>query len=163
MSWLSVPYGTCKFSTSESNILPFQIIHPVPPPLECAILGVLMRLLWLDCLLIWTPGLLANTNSFIHLSFTTRCEEYCGCPVLFELIEMAREFLTKRNVPVVRWEQLIVSCLGRILYEWHSNIDRSLMLSWSGVSSACSAFKNWMRSQRQNVFTSFISIALADT
>merc|ERR1712156_59636 len=39
-------------------------------------------------------GLLADMN--------TRCEEYCGCPVLFELIEMAREFLTKRNVPVVR-------------------------------------------------------------
>jgi len=39
-------------------------------------------------------GLLADMNA--------RCEEYCGCPVLFELIEMAREFLTKRNVPVVR-------------------------------------------------------------
>jgi len=32
----------------------------------------------------------------------TRCGEYVGCPVLFELIEMGREFLTSRNVPVVR-------------------------------------------------------------
>jgi len=32
---------------------------------------------------------------------TQRCEDYRGCPVLFELIEMAREFLTVRNVPVV--------------------------------------------------------------
>ena len=55
-------------------------------------------------------GLLADMNArspckyhLLHsLSFDTRCEEYCGCPVLFELIEMAREFLTKRNVPVVR-------------------------------------------------------------
>ena len=37
------------------------------------------------------------------MQFFLRCEEYCGCPVLFELIEMAREFLTKRNVPVVRY------------------------------------------------------------
>jgi len=39
-------------------------------------------------------GLLAEMNA--------RCEDYCGCPVLFELIEMSREFLTVRNVPVVR-------------------------------------------------------------
>jgi len=29
-----------------------------------------------------------------------RCEEYVGCPVLFELIELGREFLSERNVPV---------------------------------------------------------------
>ena len=34
--------------------------------------------------------------------FKARCEEYIGCPVMFELIEIAREFLTSRNVPVVR-------------------------------------------------------------
>ena len=43
--------------------------------------------------------------AFLQSGFNARCEEYCGCPVLFELIEMAREFLTKRNVPVVRWKQ----------------------------------------------------------
>ena len=56
-------------------------------------------------------GLLADMNArldflisraFLQSGFHSRCEEYCGCPVLFELIEMAREFLTKRNVPVVR-------------------------------------------------------------
>ena len=59
-------------------------------------------------------GLLADMNArldflisrlellFFKVVFNARCEEYCGCPVLFELIEMAREFLTKRNVPVVR-------------------------------------------------------------
>ena len=40
----------------------------------------------------------------------TRCEEYSGCPVMFELIEMAREFLTARNVPVVR----CIICLNNI-------------------------------------------------
>jgi len=40
----------------------------------------------------------------------TRCEEYVGCPVLFELIEMSREFLTTRNVPVVR----CIICLSNI-------------------------------------------------
>ena len=40
--------------------------------------------------------------AMLQTTFNGRCEEYCGCPVLFELIEMAREFLTKRNVPVVR-------------------------------------------------------------
>ena len=39
-----------------------------------------------------------------------RCEEYSGCPVMFELIEMAREFLTERNVPVVR----CIICLNNI-------------------------------------------------
>jgi len=47
-------------------------------------------------------GLLADMNN--------RCEEYVGCPVLFELIEMAREFLTVRNVPVVR----CIICLNNI-------------------------------------------------
>jgi len=43
----------------------------------------------------------------------TRCEEYVGCPVLFELIEMSREFLTTRNVPVVR----CIICLTNIREE----------------------------------------------
>jgi len=43
----------------------------------------------------------------------TRCEEYVGCPVLFELIEMSREFLTTRNVPVVR----CIICLSNIKEE----------------------------------------------
>ena len=43
----------------------------------------------------------------------TRCEEYTGCPVMFELIEMAREFLTARNVPVVR----CIICLNNIQEE----------------------------------------------
>jgi len=43
----------------------------------------------------------------------TRCEEYVGCPVLFELIEMSREFLTTRNVPVVR----CIICLTNIKEE----------------------------------------------
>merc|ERR1719228_107699 len=42
-----------------------------------------------------------------------RCEEYSGCPVMFELIEMAREFLTARNVPVVR----CIICLNNIQEE----------------------------------------------
>ena len=42
-----------------------------------------------------------------------RCEEYTGCPVMFELIEMAREFLTARNVPVVR----CIICLNNIQEE----------------------------------------------
>jgi len=43
----------------------------------------------------------------------TRCDEYVGCPVLFELIEMSREFLTSRNVPVVR----CIICLSNIKEE----------------------------------------------
>jgi len=43
----------------------------------------------------------------------TRCEEYVDCPVLFELIEMSREFLTTRNVPVVR----CIICLSNIKEE----------------------------------------------
>ena len=43
----------------------------------------------------------------------TRCDEYVGCPVLFELIEMSREFLTTRNVPVVR----CIICLSNIKVE----------------------------------------------
>ena len=44
---------------------------------------------------------------------TARCQEYTGCPVMFELIEMAREFLTERNVPVVR----CIICLNNIQEE----------------------------------------------
>ena len=39
-----------------------------------------------------------------------KCEEYSGCPIMFELIEMSREFLTERNVPVVR----CIICLNNI-------------------------------------------------
>lgn len=39
-----------------------------------------------------------------------RCDEYQGCPVLFELIELAREFLTTRNVPVCK----CIICLNNI-------------------------------------------------
>jgi len=42
-----------------------------------------------------------------------RCEDYKGCPVMFELIEMGREFLTARNVPVVR----CIICLNNIQEE----------------------------------------------
>ena len=42
-----------------------------------------------------------------------RCEDYIGCPVMFELIEMGREFLTARNVPVVR----CIICLNNIQEE----------------------------------------------
>lgn len=44
---------------------------------------------------------------------TSKCEEYSGCPVMFELIEMGREFLTARNVPVVR----CIICLNNIQEE----------------------------------------------
>jgi len=44
-----------------------------------------------------------------------RCEDYKGCPIMFELIEMGREFLTTRNVPVVR----CIICLNNIHEEDH--------------------------------------------
>ena len=44
-----------------------------------------------------------------------RCEEYIGSPVFFELIELAREFLTERNVPVCQ----CIICLNNIQEEDH--------------------------------------------
>ena len=58
-------------------------------------------------------GLEENAVAGLVEDMKARCEEYIGCPVMFELIEMAREFLTARNVPVVR----CIICLNNIQEE----------------------------------------------
>lgn len=46
-------------------------------------------------------------------AMNARCEEYMDCPVFFELIELGREFLTERNVPVCQ----CIICLNTIQEE----------------------------------------------
>jgi len=58
-------------------------------------------------------GLEESAVAGLLADMTARCQEYTGCPVLFELIELGREFLTERNVPVVR----CIVCLYSILEE----------------------------------------------
>ena len=55
-------------------------------------------------------GLEENAVASLLVDMNSKCEEYTGCPVMFELIEMSREFLTERNVPVVR----CIICLNNI-------------------------------------------------
>jgi len=55
-------------------------------------------------------GLEESAVASLLSDMNSRCEEYSGCPVMFELIEMGREFLTERNVPVVR----CIICLNNI-------------------------------------------------
>jgi len=58
-------------------------------------------------------GLEESAIAGLLKEMSSRCDEYVGCPVLFELIEMSREFLTTRNVPVVR----CIICLCNIQEE----------------------------------------------
>ena len=58
-------------------------------------------------------GLEESAVTSLLAEMNSKCEEYLGCPVMFELIEMSREFLTVRNVPVVR----CIICLYNIQEE----------------------------------------------
>jgi len=58
-------------------------------------------------------GLDETAVSILLEAMNARCEEYLGCPVFFELIELGREFLTERNVPVCQ----CIICLNTIQEE----------------------------------------------
>lgn len=55
-------------------------------------------------------GLDDSAVSGLIKQMNIKCEEYIGCPVFFELIELGREFLTQRNVPVCQ----CIICLNNI-------------------------------------------------